>query len=374
MSNEKFLYCTPTVFVIGNEYEILINLNTFGLCFVKVRDAIYYEENSGVLPSERTALKVRVPQSALDSAKEYEIIFRQTEDRKSYWSTFLPPISAKFEFKPLEKTENINIYYISDVHNCFDVAKKTANYFGDDVDMFVINGDCSEYKTEESYLDVSSFVGDVAGGKIPVLFTRGNHDTRGRLSALFTEYFPSQGKNTYYTFELGCLNGLVLDCGEDKRDVSKEYDSSENTPEEYLGINRFHEYRKKELEFIKSYQPNKDKITFAVSHVCPAKTSRNVGDQFDIDREVYTEWCRELDRIDPAFMLCGHIHDPFVLSPDDERNLIPHKYPVVVGVNRIPPKQCEYFWGAAVIVNKHSAEVRFTDNEHTVHEKYLLEY
>ena len=80
MKTHDFLYCTPTVFAIGNDYEILVNLNNFGLCFIKVGDTLYYEENSGVLPSERTIVKIRVPQSELDLAKEYEIIFRQTND------------------------------------------------------------------------------------------------------------------------------------------------------------------------------------------------------------------------------------------------------------------------------------------------------
>ena len=72
MENQSFLYCKPSVFVIGNEYEILVNLNAFGLCFIKVGDTVYYEENSGVLPSERTIVKIRVPQSELDKAKSYE--------------------------------------------------------------------------------------------------------------------------------------------------------------------------------------------------------------------------------------------------------------------------------------------------------------
>lgn len=374
MENKEFLYCTPTVFVIGNEYEILINLNEFGICFVKVGDTLYYEENSGVLPSERTIVKIRVPQSALDSAKAYEVIFRQTNERKSYWSTFLPPKTAKFDFKPLEKTENIHLFYVSDVHYCFEIAKKTTSYFGEDVDLFVVNGDIGEVETVQNYLEVCAFVGEIAGGKIPVIFSRGNHDTRGRLSELFPDYFPCQGKKTYYTFEIGCLSGVVLDCGEDKLDVSKEYDSSEDTPVEYLGLNRFHDYRKQQLEFLKTLQPREDKITFAVSHVCPAMPTQQPGGQFDIDREVYAQWCKELDRINPAFMLCGHYHHAFMIMPDDEKNLAPHNYPVVVGINRIPACASEHFWGAAIVLNKHSAEVMFTDETHTVQERYELKF
>ena len=65
----SFLRCTPSVFVIGREYEILVNLQSFGLCFVKVGKNIYHETCSGVLPSERLVAKVRVPQKALDGRK-----------------------------------------------------------------------------------------------------------------------------------------------------------------------------------------------------------------------------------------------------------------------------------------------------------------
>ena len=119
---QEFLSCKPTVFVIGEEYEIVLHLNAYGICFLKIGDKLYYEDNAGVLPSERTALKIRVPQSALDAAKEYEVIFRETEERKRYWSVFFPPVSQKFAFQPLEKTDDIRIYYLSDVHGNFDNA------------------------------------------------------------------------------------------------------------------------------------------------------------------------------------------------------------------------------------------------------------
>ena len=120
--------CKPTVFAVGKEYEIVISLKTFGLCFLKVGGTLYYEENSGVLPSERTIAKIRVPQGALDAAQEYEVIFRGTEERKRYWSVFYPPVSQKFTFQPLEKADDIRIYYLSDVHGCFDKAKQAATY------------------------------------------------------------------------------------------------------------------------------------------------------------------------------------------------------------------------------------------------------
>ena len=370
MEKKNFLYCKPSVFVIGNEYEILINLNSFGICIVKVGETLYYEENSGVLPSERTVVKIRVPQCELDKAKKYEIVFRETEKRESYWSTFLPPVTAEFEFKPLEKTENIHIYYLSDIHYKFDTAIRTVDFFGEDTDLFIFNGDIGEVETVVNYLDVCAFLGEAAGGVVQMIFTRGNHDTRGRLSELFTDYFPCQEKNTFYTFEIGCISGLVLDCGEDKPDNFKEYDSSSDTPVEFLGLNRFHAYRQRQLEFLKKAELDKSKISLVISHLCPAMASRTAGDMFDIERELYTEWCRELDRISPSFMLCGHYHRAFVMKPNDTVSLIPHKYPVVVGAEHTK----EAFWGTAITLGGHRAEIKFTDESHNVCGEDLLTF
>ena len=362
----SFLRCTPAVYVIGKEYEISVNLNSFGLCFVEIGDKIFYEENSGVLPSEGLVVKIRVPQEKLNQAKKYSIVFRETDNRKSYFSTFKAPQIQEFDFKPLEKTENINIYHIADVHYNFDDAKAMAGYFGDDIDLFVVNGDIGEVETEENFFEVCEYVGAISKGTIPVLFVRGNHDTRGRLAELYAKYFPVDGKKTYFRFEIGCLNGVALDCGEDKPDVSMEYDSSEDTPDKYRGLNRFHAYRQAELEFLKNCElDSENKIALAVSHVCPMLTTFKPGRIFDIERDTYTAWNAELERMKIKTMLCGHYHTGFILTPEDERNLVAHNYPVIVGSICVNYKEVQ---GAAITLNKDKAVVRFTDKEGKVTE------
>lgn len=366
----SFLYCTPSVFVIGDEYEILVNLNEFGLCFVKIGDEIFYEENSGVLPSERLVVKIRVPQEKLNIAKKYSVIFRATDKRKSYYSTFKPVQTAEFTFKPLEKSENIHVYHVADVHYRFAEAKEMASYFGDDNDLFIVNGDIGEVETEENFLEVCAFVGEIAKGEIPVLFVRGNHDTRGRLSELYPKYFPVDGKKTYYMFNIGCLSGVALDCGEDKLDVSKEYDSSEDAPDEYRGINRFHLYRQQELQFLKACKnDNPNTIFFAVSHVCPMMTTFKRDSIFDIERDCYSQWNDQLERLQTKFMICGHYHKAFILSSDDERNILSHNYPVVVG----SANSKEELLGAGITVNKDKLSIVFTNKLHQIIETHEIE-
>ncbi len=354
-----FLACIPTVFVIGDEYEILINVKEPGICSVVVGGERYYEENSGVLSSEKRHAKIKVPQFDLNRERKYTVFYRKTVNRKSYFSQFEEEVSCDFEFRPLLKDEGINLYHIADVHYRFDLARKTASYFGDNVDLYIFNGDIGEVESEENYLDVCRLTGDVSGGKIPVVFSRGNHDTRGRLAELYTDYFPSVGKNTYYTFQLGPFYGIVLDCGEDKTDLHDEYG----------GANAFHVFRQRETLFLKGLNPVFGKITFALSHICPADNTQNRESVFDIEGDTYESWNRELERLGVSFMLSGHVHKAYCLPKNSEKSLRKNPYPVIVGSE----KQKDNFIGAAVTVFKNKLDVKFTDCGHNVIEKIEIE-
>ena len=90
----SFLKCNPNIFVINDEYEILIFLKEKGICFIEVAGQYFYEENSGVLSSEKNYVKIRVPQQQLDSNESYKVI---ESDNKTYlavpFSTFISTIS-----------------------------------------------------------------------------------------------------------------------------------------------------------------------------------------------------------------------------------------------------------------------------------------
>ena len=368
----EFLRCLPSVFVIGNEYEILVTAKENGLFSVTVDGKVFYEENAGCLPSEKSHAKIRVPQAVLDKAKKYTIRYRKTIDRKAYYSKLGDMQAQEFAFKPIEKEENIHIYHVADVHYRFDLAKKTVGFFGDDTDLFVVNGDIGEVETEENYFEVCQFVGDISGGKIPVVFVRGNHDTRGKLAEKFTDYFPCEGKNTYYEFEVGNLKGIALDCGEDKYDNHLEYGAMEyfhaDSPEVYGGVNAFEKFRRKETEFLKGLEKS-EKLTFAVSHICPAQTAQTPDSPFAIEKEVYTEWNKELARLNVAFMLAGHMHKAYVLEKNDKRSLLPHEYYAIVGSACFGDDE---FWGAGITVNKDKILVQLTDSKKQVCESFKL--
>lgn len=353
----NFLKCTPSVFVIENDFVIVVNSKKNGIISIEIDGKVFYEENNGVLFSEKNYAKIRIPQSVLDEAKAYSVVFRETINRRGYGSLMGEKQVATFDFKPLTKTENINIYHVADVHYHFDAALNACTYFGEDVDLFVINGDIGEVETVENYEDVLDFVGKISLGKIPVIFTRGNHDARGKLAERFTDYFVSNGVKTYYTFSIGCLNGVVLDCGEDKKD--NHVDKKASVPDVYGGVNVFHQFREKQTEFLKNVVLDDNKIKFAVSHICPSFTIGNGNPVFDIEKEIYADWIKELERINIKFMLFGHLHVRHVLKPFDPRSTLPANYHAICGAEVVKGN----FVGAAITLNKDNIKILFTDNE-----------
>lgn len=365
----EFLKAYPIVYAIGDEYEIFVLTKSNGIISVLVEGVNYYEKNSGCLDSEKNYAKIRIKQSILDVQKTYSICFRKTIRRKAYFSEFEDIQMREFKFRPLEKLENIKAYHVADVHCNYDVALKTCSYFGDELDLLIVNGDMGEVETIDDYEKVVIFVGAIAKGSVPVVYARGNHDTRGRLAELFTEYFPSNEKNTYYTFQVGCLKGIVLDLGEDKVDDFQAEDGmSGATRYVYNGTNVFGDYRKKQLHFLENLSDTIG-FDFVVCHIPPAKATDAAGSIFDIERDTYFNINKQLERLKIKFMISGHFHRAFILEKNDTRSFMPHDYTIIVGseikIVGADPRTKEYC-GTALTINGNNTLVEFTDSEHRV--------
>ncbi|MBQ2719138.1 MAG: metallophosphoesterase [Clostridia bacterium] len=369
----SFLTYAPSVFVIGEEYELLLCLRSHGLLSVRVGDTLYYEENSGALPTERTVARVRVPQAALNAARGYEVIFRAAIDRRAYYSLFEEEERESYPFSPLPAKGDIHVYLVADVHSLFESAARTVTYFGEELHLLIAAGDIAEVEREEDFLAVIDFLGKATGGRLPILMVRGNHDTRGHLAERFTDYFPADGRKTYYSFDLGRFVGVVLDCGEDKPDAFQGTDKEGKLlPPSYNGVNIFEAYRRRETEFLRSLSfPEDGRPRIAVCHIPPAITTCHKGDIFDIEHEVYAAWNAELERLGIDVMLSGHLHKIFLAMPDDERNTLPHAYPILVGAW---PKNYKSVIGTAITLTDTGLTYRFTDEEHAVLEEGHLDF
>lgn len=315
----------PTVFVVKDEYHITVVTKEPSQVYVRIGRNYFYEDNSGVLPVLDNVHKIKVKQSVLDKVGEYQVTVRRAIKKTSYWPKYGEPEDYMYKLKN-DNFDNIRACYLADVHNNYDGAKQIVKSCGD-VDLFICNGDLGECTNLNEILELSKFLSDIAKGRIPVLFVRGNHDTRGEYAEVLPKYTGMDGFKGYFTFSFRSLSGIALDCGEDKPDHNAEYGGNKKR---LLGANRFELYRKQELTFIKRAKFSDCKYRFGVCHTS-FMLKESMHDIFDIDEKVYSAWADALNAKNLNFMICGHIHK-FLYSPASETaDRYTHNYPIVTG-------------------------------------------
>ena len=319
-----FLYCNPNVMLIKNDYEIVVNTQEEGVCYVKVGRQTFHENHSGIMPSVTLVHKYVVPQKLLDKYKTYTVYFKKVVERKNNFPVVGKLLKKTYAFRPIEKTDDINAFYIADIHTDWDNAEKVSLYFGDKLDLYVVNGDFGESSSYENLRRLNKLIGDVTKGEIPSLVGRGNHDTRGLLAEKVTDYMATDDGRAYFEFNAGPLWGVIFDCGEDKYD---------NHPE-YRSLNFFEQYRKDELKYLKKLK-----------------------------------WGEEANRLGFEFMICGHTHTVrYIPVTGDEGDKFEHNYPVVVGVT----KRHGYLSGTALTLKKSGSVMRIVGSDGDVSPEFKI--
>ncbi len=341
---------TPAVFAVENSYQIMVPVTEPSLFWVEIDGKCYYDEQNGIMRSLCTTHRVTLPMHVLDKAGEYTVCERAIIDRTPYFPKTADTVKTTFKFRPIPN-DNIRIYHIADAHNKVEEPIAAAKKFGD-IDLLILNGDVQEDSREIAYFDtIYKIAEEITGGNIPIVFSRGNHDMRGYFAEAFAEYTPNRNGNTYYSFRLGSVWGLVLDCGEDKEDDSIEY-----------GLTvACHPFRERETEYIKEVIKNAESEFSAdgIEHKIVIShnpfTIRHKSDKFNIEKAIYTEWARLIEEnIKPDFLLSGHLHEAFISEVGGERDdYIPQPATLIVGSD----KGADFHTGCGIILKRGNAPI-----------------
>ena len=310
----------PCVFAIGNEYSVILPVKEKCLMWVNVGGKRYCDHDNGIMRGTSVVHKVSIPTEVLDREKKYTVVTRRIIDRKPYFPEIEPEVSETFEFCPVPTDGKLRLVCISDSHSLVKEPIAAARKAGK-IDLLILNGDVpNDSSTLENIFTIYKIVGAITGGEIPTVFSRGNHDLRGVYADCLSDYVPSCGGKTYYTFRVGSLWGMVLDCGEDKYDSHAEYG----------GTVCCELFRREETEFIREVIANAEneyaadgvKNKIIVAH-CPFVIVGSFGDDvFDIEKDVYAEWTRLVsDNIRPDVMLFGHKHVSEIITPGSEKDM-----------------------------------------------------
>ncbi len=310
----EYMLAYPTVFAVGSNYNIFVPFDAEVIMWVKVGDKVYYDDCNGILRSNTNMHKAELPMSVLDAAGEYTVVYKKMIERKPYFPTSEEERELTVKFKPVPTGGDVNVYHIADAHNLVAEPVAAGRFWGDDLDLLGLNGDIPNHSGDiKNFNAICEIAAGITKGQCPVVFARGNHDTRGIHAEDMPNYIPTMNGKTYYTFRVGCVWGLLLDCGEDKRDTNKEYG----------GTICFHHFRLAETEYIKQIIENAENeygaegVThrLVISHIPFTHINEF---PFDIEQELYGEWARLMrEHIKPDLLLYGHYHCVEISKPGD---------------------------------------------------------
>ena len=346
------LKTNPAVFAMGDTYQIKVPVKKECLMWVQVGDKTYYDATNGILRSLSEIHSVTVPMTELDAAGGYTICIRDVYKRGSWCSeTAAEVLTYPYDFTPVPPA-GARAYCISDAHQRIEEPIRAARTFGD-FDFLILNGDlCNCCDDPTVRLHAYIIASELTGGNKPIVFARGNHDLRGSHSELTEKYTPLHNGRTYYTFRFGTLWGVVLDCGEDKRDDHIECGN----------VFCCHDFRLQETEYIKDlvsrakeeYEAEGVKTRLVIMHY---PISHHLWPDYEFEPDIYREWCRLLrEEVRPDAMICGHMHISDVWTPGGEKDQFGQPCPIVLG--GVPGKDyyagCGYEFGDTAIRATHT--------------------
>ena len=293
------------VYAVEDEYQIVFSSQTHSRAWVEIGEKRYFDNYNGSNRSYTQIHKVSIPRDILDEAKEYEIHTQKITYEGPFGGYMGRDISQKYTFKPIDTSDGLNYYSLSDIHMAGDAAAKAASY-DEGMELLVLAGDIvSMMDTFNDANLVNEYAHAITKGSIPVIYARGNHEIKGKYSEEFHKFVGAVGERFYYNIQLNGLYGLVLDFGEDHED---EY-------WEYYDTAYYDEYRNDQIEFLKEEVAKETyksvDYRLAVCHI-PVAFINSRRDHV----EPKTKMTEELNKMGINMMISGHQHDLYVFEPD----------------------------------------------------------
>ncbi len=299
----------PVVYAVEDDYQIVFSTSDSAIAWVEIGGESYYDLYAGSMKSADKVHKVTVKQEILDAAGGYSIHARQAIYRGPFGGYLGEELTASYEFRPVDSSDGLRYYALSDVHEAVDAAVKSAQYpYEEELDFLVLLGDLiSMVETEQDAQLANELAFGITGGQIPVIYARGNHEIKGEYGELLYKYVGSKGESFAYPVTLGDdVFAVVLDMGEDHEDDWWEY----------YGTAKFDIYRQEQTEMLEELLAEGDyenyRYRMALCHI-PLTYVDKKGTFEDTRRD----WSELLSKMDMDISLSGHKHVLMQFLPEN---------------------------------------------------------
>ena len=303
---------TPVVYAVEDTYQITFTTAAKGEAWVVIDGVEYNDTYAGYRKSENTIHKITVPASALDSADSYTVYTRAMYLRGPYCALQGSTISKTYNWRGVDTSDGIQYYAISDNHLTTKTTSDAANYWGDKLDFLISLGDTANWIDSENELKLLlHLASDVTKGEIPVIYARGNHETKGIVADEYHNYVSSKNENFYFTFRIKNIWGIVLDVGEDHEDSHWEFSD----------MARFDSYRTELLAFLDEVIANADNeynadgvdYRIGLCHIPITFVQKE-----DPLMEQKFVWVERLNQMNLNIMYSGHRHELMFAEANQE--------------------------------------------------------
>ncbi len=358
----------PAVFAVGDTYQIMIPVVRECLMWGLVGNECFYDDANGTLRSAVPIHRITVPRALLDAAGSYTLCWREIVERKAYHTVTMEEQRSVFSFCPV-KEEGARAYLIADAHNAVDAPVAAAQAYErlhGPLDFLILAGDIPDHSGRiENFSTIYEIIGRITEGRKPVVYAKGNHDLRGIYADRMDDFTPLRNGCTYFTFRLGSIWGICLDCGEDKPDGHPEYGMTVCC----------HAHRQRQTAYLQ------DVIARAAQeYAAPGVTCRLVvvhhpfsqvlEPPFDIEQDVYRTWCALLrEHVQPDLMISGHLHRLEINDPGGPKDHLGQPCRSVVGTMPFAtPDGAKHFAGTGFRFAGKTIDVCFTDDMDGIHQ------
>lgn len=277
-------------------------------------------ELDGFKEAYQTLFSIKLTQLIPGTTYHYKVVSTEIMSFEPYKLSYGESIETDvFSFTtPLESSEVVSCLILNDIHDRPNSFKELLDLNENQpYDFVFMNGDMFDYQINEKQLieNLIEPCTQLFAKEKPFIFSRGNHETRGKFARNIKSYFTYPENEYFFAFKQGPVFFMVLDTGEDKPDDAHVYG----------GIVSFDNYREKQARWLskvmesEAYREAVYKVIFM--HIPPFYSGDKHG----------TMHCREL--FNPLFnqykvdlVVSGHTHRYGVHPPQSD-----HSYPIVIG-------------------------------------------